>query len=302
VPRERHGSFEPQLSPKHQTRWNGFDDKIISLYARGTTVREIQDHLREMQGTEVSPRLTSSMADAAIDEVKVWRAHPLGANYPIVYLDCIHVKARKGAVRIKAVYLAIGVNMNGEKGGLGLWLAQTEGAKFWLQVVTDLRNRGVQDIFIACVEGLKGFSEAMVAVLSKAVVQLCLVHMVRHSLNDVSWKRRKDVAADLRRIYQAATAEQAELRPGKFEVKWDSDYLPIGQSWRRNWSRLTPFFDYPAEIRKVIYTTNAIESLNMGLRKLSKNRGSFPCDEALTKLCYRVLRNIRQKWPMPIRD
>ena len=302
VPRDRHGSFQPQLIPKHQTRWAGFDDKIISLYARGMTVREIQAHLEEIYGTEVSPSLISSVTDAVADEVKAWQARPLEPIYPIVYLDCIHVKVREGAVRVKAVYLAIGINMNGEKEVLGLWLAQTEGAKFWLQVVTELRNRGVQDIFIACVDGLKGFPDAIEAVFPKAVVQLCIVHMVRHSLNYVSWKRRKDVAADLRHIYQAATAEEAELRLGEFEAKWDSDYLPIGQSWRRNWSRLTPFFDYPAEIRKVIYTTNAIESVNMGLRKLSKNRGSFPSDEALTKLFYLALRNISQKWTMPIRD
>ncbi|AVO39995.1 IS256 family transposase [Simplicispira suum] len=302
VPRDRHGSFEPQLIPKHQTRWNGLDDKIISLYARGMTVREIQSHLQEMYGAEVSPSLISLVTDAVSEEVKVWQARPLDAIYPIVYLDCIHVKVREGAVRVKAVYLAIGISMNGEKEVLGLWLAQTEGAKFWLQVVTELRNRGVQDIFIACVDGLKGFPDAIEAVFPKAVVQLCIVHMVRHSLNYVSWKRRKDVAADLRHIYQAATAEEAELRLGEFEAKWDSDYLPIGQSWRRNWSRLTRFFDYPAEIRKVIYTTNAIESVNMGLRKLSKNRGSFPSDEALTKLFYLALRNISQKWTMPIRD
>ena len=302
VPRDRHGSFEPQLVAKHQTRWSGFDDKIISLYARGMTVREIQGHLQEMYGTEVSPSLISSVTDAVSDEVKAWQARPLDTIYPIVYLDCIHVKVREGAVRVKAVYLAIGINMSGEKEVLGLWLAQTEGAKFWLQVVTELRNRGVQDIFIACVDGLKGFPEAIEAVFPKAVVQLCIVHMVRHSLNYVSWKRRKDVAADLRRIYTAATAEEAELMLGEFEARWDAEYLPIGQSWRRNWSRLIPLFDYPPEIRKVIYTTNAIESVNMGLRKLTKNRGSFPSDEALTKLFYLALRNISQKWTMPIRD
>ena len=302
VPRDRHGSFEPQLVAKHQTRWSGLDDKIISLYARGMTVREIQGHLQEMYGAELSPSLISSVTDAVSDEVKAWQARPLDTIYPIVYLDCIHVKVREGAVRVKAVYLAIGINMSGEKEVLGLWLAQTEGAKFWLQVVTELRNRGVQDIFIACVDGLKGFPEAIEAVFPKAVVQLCIVHMVRHSLNYVSWKRRKDVAADLRRIYTAATAEEAELMLGEFEARWDAEYLPIGQSWRRNWSRLIPLFDYPPEIRKVIYTTNAIESVNMGLRKLTKNRGSFPSDEALTKLFYLALRNISQKWTMPIRD
>ncbi len=302
VPRDRHGSFEPQLIPKHQTRWNGFDDKIISLYARGMTVREIQAHLQEMYGTEVSPSLISSVTDAVSEEVKAWQARPLDPIYPIVYLDCIHVKVREGAVRVKAVYLAIGITMSGNKEVLGLWLAQTEGAKFWLQVVTELRNRGVQDIFIACVDGLKGFPEAIEAVFPKTVVQLCIVHMVRHSLNYVSWKRRKEVAADLRHIYQAATAQEAEQRLGEFEARWDDEYLPIGQSWRRNWNRLIPFFDYPTEIRKVIYTTNAIESVNMSLRKLTKNRGSFPSDEALLKLFFLALRNISLKWSMPIRD
>ncbi len=302
VPRDRHGSFEPQLIPKHQTRWAGFDDKILSLYARGMTVREIQAHLEEMYGAEVSPSLISSVTDAVVDEVKAWQSRPLDPIYPIVYLDCIHVKIREGTVRVKAVYLAIGVTIAGEKEVLGLWLAQNEGAKFWLQVVTELRNRGVQDILIACVDGLKGFPDAIEAVFPKATVQLCIVHMVRHSLNYVSWKRRPEVAADLRQIYQSATAEEAELRLGEFEDKWDGDYLPIGQSWRRNWPRLVPFFDYPPEIRKVIYTTNAIESVNMSLRKLTKNRGSFPSDEALLKLFYLALRNISKKWTMPIRD
>ena len=302
VPRDRQGSFEPQLIPKHQTRWAGFDDKILSLYARGMMVREIQAHLEEMYGAEVSPSLISTVTDAVVDEVKAWQARPLDPVYPIVYLDCIHVKVREGAVRVKAVYLAIGVTMAGEKEVLGLWLAQTEGAKFWLQVVTELKNRGVQDIFIACVDGLKGFPEAIETVFPHATVQLCIVHMVRHSLNYVSWKRRAEVAADLRRIYTAATADEAEQRLTEFETKWDGEYLPIGQSWRRNWPRLIPFFDYPAEIRKVIYTTNAIESVNMNLRKLTKNRGAFPSDEALVKLFYLALRNISKKWTMPIRD
>jgi putative transposase len=302
IPRDRHGTFEPQLIPKHQTRWSGFDDKILSLYARGMTVREIQAHLEEMYGTEVSPSLISSITDAVSEEVKVWQSRPLDPIYPIIYLDCIHVKVREGAVRVKAVYLAIGVTMAGEKEVLGLWLAQTEGAKFWLQVVTELRNRGVQDIFIACVDGLKGFPEAIEAVFPRAAVQLCIVHMVRNSLNYVSWKRRAEVATDLKRIYESATADEAEQRLGEFEAKWDDDYLPIGQSWRRNWPRLIPFFDYPPEIRKIIYTTNAIESVNMSLRKITKNRGSFPSDEALLKLFYLALRNISQKWTMPLRD
>lgn len=302
VPRDRDGSFDPQLVAKHQTRWSGFDEKILSLYARGMTVREIQSHLHEMYGTEVSSSLISSVTDAVADEVKAWQARPLDALYPIVYLDCIHVKVRDGAVRVKAVYIALGINMAGEKEILGLWIAQTEGAKFWLQVVNELRNRGVQDIFVACVDGLKGFPEAIEAVYPKTAVQLCIVHMVRHSLNFVTWKRRKEVAADLKRIYQSATADEAELRLGEFEERWDDEYLPIGQSWRRNWARIIPFFDFPPEIRKVVYTTNAIESVNMSLRKITKNRGSFPSDEALIKLFYLALNNIAKKWTMPIRD
>ncbi|MFQ5486299.1 MAG: IS256 family transposase [Desulfobacterales bacterium] len=303
IPRDRDGDFEPRLIGKHQTRWSGFDDKIISLYARGMTVREIKGHLEEMYGAEVSPALISSVTDAVLDEAKAWQMRPLDKLYPIVYLDCIHVKVRdNGMVRAKAVYLALGVNMDGEKELLGIWIAQTEGAKFWLQVVTELKNRGVQDIFIACVDGLKGFPEAIEAVFPKTDVQLCIVHMVRYSLNFVAWKMRKEVAADLRAIYAAATVEEAELQMEAFEEKWAEAYPPICQSWRRNWNRIIPFFDYPPEIRKVIYTTNAIESVNMSLRKITKNRGSFPSDEALFKLFYLALQNISKKWTMPIRD
>ncbi len=303
IPRDRHGSFEPQLIPKHQTRWSGFDEKILSLYARGMTVREIQGHLEEMYGTEVSPTLISSVTDAVADEVKAWQSRPLDALYPVVYLDCIHVKVRDaGTVRAKAVYLALGINMAGEKELLGIWIAQTEGAKFWLQVITELKNRGVQDIFIACVDGLKGFPEAIETIYPKTAVQLCVVHLVRYSLNYISWKLRKKVALDLRAIYAAATVEEAEQRLDEFEAKWGVAYPPIVQSWRRNWARIIPFFDYPPEIRKVIYTTNAIESVNMSLRKITKNRGSFPSDEALLKLFYLALNNISKKWTMPIRD
>ncbi|HQU06755.1 transposase, mutator family [Ferrovum sp. JA12] len=303
IPRDRQSSFEPQLIPKHQTRWTDFDDKILSLYGRGMTVREIQGHLEEMYGTEVSPSLISAVTDAVIEEVKAWQSRPLDALYPIVYMDCIHVKVRdNGAVRVKAVYLALGIKLDGEKELLGIWIAQTEGAKFWLQVVTELKNRGVQDIFIACVDGLKGFPEAIETVFPKTAVQLCIVHMVRYSLNYVGWKLRKEVAADLRAIYTAATADEAERQLTAFEEKWDKDYPAIGQSWRRNWIRITPFFDYPPEIRRVIYTTNAIESLNMSLRKITKNRGSFPTDEALLKLFYLAIQNISKKWTMPIRD
>jgi putative transposase len=303
VPRDRQGSFEPQLIPKHQTRWTGFDDKILSLYARGMTVREIQSHLEEMYGTEVSPTLISSVTDAVIEEVKAWQGRPLDSVYPIVYLDCIHVKIRdSGVVKAKAIYLALGITMTGQKEVLGLWVAQTEGAKFWLQVVTELKNRGIQDIFIACVDGLKGFPEAIETIYSNTTVQLCIVHMVRYSLNYVTWKYRKDVASDLKSIYGAGTIERAAQALDDFEERWGKSYPSIGQSWRRNWPRIIPFFDYSPEIRKVIYTTNAIESVNMSLRKITKNRGSFPSDESLMKLFYLALRNISQKWNMPIRD
>ncbi len=303
VPRDRQGSFEPQLIPKHQTRWTGFDDKILSLYARGMTVREIQSHLEEMYGTEVSPTLISSVTDAVIEEVKAWQGRPLDSVYPIVYLDCIHVKIRdSGVVKAKAIYLALGITMTGQKEVLGLWVAQTEGAKFWLQVVTELKNRGIQDIFIACVDGLKGFPEAIETIYPNTTVQLCIVHMVRYSLNYVTWKYRKDVASDLKSIYGAGTIERAAQALDDFEERWGKSYPSIGHSWRRNWPRIIPFFDYSPEIRKVIYTTNAIESVNMSLRKITKNRGSFPSDESLMKLFYLALRNISQKWNMPIRD
>jgi putative transposase len=303
IPRDREGTFEPQIITKHQTRWSGFDDKILSLYARGLTVREIQQHLQEMYGAEVSPSLISSVTDAVMDEVKAWQSQPLDAIYPIVYMDCIHVKVRdSGAVRVKALYLAIGINMDGIKEVLGMWMAQTEGAKFWLQVITEIKNRGVTDIYIACVDGLKGFPEAIEAVFPKTSVQLCIVHMVRHSLNFVGWKERKQVADDLRLIYSATTIEQAELELCQFEQKWRERFAPIGESWRKNWPRLTTFFDYPPDIRKVIYTTNAIESVNMSLRKITKTRGSFPTDEAVLKLFYLALNNISKKWTMPIRD
>ena len=303
VPRDRDGSFEPQIIAKGQTRFTGFDDKIIALYARGLPTREIQAHLKEIYGVDVSPTLISNVTDAVIDEAKAWQNRSLDALYPIVYLDALMVKCRdNGHVINKAVYLAIGINLDGAKEVLGLWMAQTEGAKFWLSVVTELKNRGVQDIFIACVDGLKGFPEAIEAVFPKAVVQLCIVHMVRHSLNYVSWKHRKAVATDLKRIYQAASAEEAEQQLDAFAETWDGAYLAISQSWRRHWARIIPFFAYPTEIRKVIYTTNAVESINMSLRKVTKNRGSFPNDDAVVKLFYLALRNIAKKWTMPIRD
>ena len=303
IPRDREGSFEPLIISKHQTRWAGFDDKILSLYARGMTTREIQQHLTEMYGTEVSPTLISTVTDGVMDEVKQWQSRPLDAVYPVIYLDCIHAKVRDaGSVRTKAIYLAIGINMEGHKEILGLWIAQTEGAKFWLSVVTELKNRGVQDIFIACVDGLKGFPEAIETVYPHAIVQLCIVHMVRNSLNYVGWNKCKEVAADLRLVYSAATIDEAEQALADFEDKWNNAYPPIARSWRNNWQRIIPFFDYPPEIRRIIYTTNAIESVNMSLRKVSKNRGSFPNDEAVIKLFYLALSNIAKKWSMPLRD
>lgn len=303
IPRDRDSSFEPIIVPKGQTRFAGFDDKIISLYARGMTTREIQGHLEEIYGVDVSPSLISSVTNAVADEVKIWQNRPLDALYPIVYMDAVRVKVRdNGHISNKAVYLALGVTMEGIKEVLGMWVAENEGAKFWLQVVTELNNRGVEDIFIACVDGLKGFPEAIETVFPRAQIQLCIVHMVRHSLKYVSWKQRKEVAADLKTIYQAATAEQAEINLAEFELKWDETHPSIGQSWRRNWERIIPFFAYPTEIRKVIYTTNAIESLNMSLRKVTKNRGSFPNDAAMFKLLYLALNNIAKKWTLPIRD
>lgn len=303
IPRDRHGEFEPQIIAKHQRRWTGFDDKIISLYARGLTVREIQAHLVEIYNTEVSPTLISSVTDAVLEEVGAWQTRPLDPIYPIVYLDCLHTKVRdSGSVRIKAVYLAIGVNLDGHKEVLGLWIAQSEGAKFWLQVVTELKNRGINDIFIACVDGLKGFPEAIETVFPKAAVQLCIVHLVRNSLNYVSYKMRQSVADDLKRIYQSATVMEAEQNLAEFEARWHEAYPTIAPIWRRNWDRIIPFFDYPPEIRKVIYTTNTIESVNRSLRKIMKNRAVFPSDDALSKLLYLALKNISQKWTMPVYD
>ena len=303
IPRDRQGTFEPLIVQKGQTRFNEFDDKIISLYARGLTTRDIQSHLEEIYGVEVSPAFISTVTDAVEEEVKVWQNRALDSVYPIVYLDAIRVKVRhNGQIQNRAIYLAIGITMEGVKEVLGMWAAENEGAKFWLQVVTELKNRGVKDIFIGCVDGLKGFPEAIESVYPQTQVQLCMVHMVRHSLKYVTWKKRKEVAADLKTIYAAATAEQAAVNLDEFSRKWDREYPSISSSWRNNWVRIIPLFGYPPEIRKVIYTTNAIESLNMSLRKVTKNRGSFPNDEAAFKLLYLALRNIAKKWTMPIRD
>lgn len=303
VPGDRQATFEPKIVPKGQTRFTGFDDKILSLYARGMTVRDIQAHLEEIYQVEISPALISTVTGAVIDEVRAWQTRPLEALYPIIYLDAIIVKIRDGAhILNKAIYLVIGVNLEGIKEVLGMWVAQSEGAKFWLGVVTELRNRGVQDIFIACVDGLKGLPEAIETVFPQVEVQQCIVHMLRHSLNYVNWKQRKEVAADLKLIYSASTREQAEDRLEEFALKWDTQYPTISPGWRRNWERIVPFLAYPQEIRKVIYTTNAIESVNRGLRKILKNRGSFPNDEAALKLIYLALGNISQKWTKPIKE
>jgi putative transposase len=303
TPRDRSGSFEPKMVAKGQTRFTGFDDKILSMYARGMSTREITGHLEEIYGVEVSPTLISNVTDAVKEEVTAWQNRPIDAVYPILYLDALYVKIRDaGHIQNRAIYVAIGVNMQGRKEVLGLWTGQAEGAKFWLQVLTELNNRGLQDIFIACVDGLKGFAQAIETVFPKTQVQLCIVHLLRASLNYVSWKQRKQVAADLKPVYRANTAEEAQLRLEEFAIKWDRPYPTIAQMWRRNWEHVTPFFAYPAEIRKVVYTTNAIESLNMSLRKVIKTRGSFPSEEAAMKLLYMGLEHIAKKWTMPVQD
>lgn len=301
VPRDRRASFEPQLLKKGQTRFEGFDEKILSMYSRGMTTREIQGHLQEMYGVEISPALVSRVTDAVVDEVKEWQARPLDSVYPIVYFDALFVKTRdSGHVCAKAVYVALGVNLEGHKELLGLWIAETEGAKFWLQVLTELQNRGVKDVFIACVDGLKGFPEAIATAYPKTQVQLCIVHMVRHSLKYATWKHRRQVARDLRKIYTAATLQEAATELLAFAETWDDKYPSISRSWQSNWDNLTPFFGYPPDIRKAIYTTNAIESLNRSVRKVIKNRGAFPNDQAIMKLTYLALKNAAKKWTMPI--
>ena len=303
VPRDRNSTFEPQIVAKGQTRFEGFDDKILSLYARGMTTRQIQQHLEEIYQVEVSPSLISTVTDAVIDEVRAWQSRPLEAIYPIVYFDCLMVKIRDSAHIInKAVYLAIGLTREGQKEALGLWISPTEGAKFWMGVISELRNRGVTDIFIACVDGLAGLPEAIEAVFPQVQVQQCVVHQVRASLSYVGYKERKAVASDLKVIYTAPTREEGELRLEEFAQKWDCSYPTISKQWRERWERLAVFFNYPPEIRKVIYTTNAIESANSGLRRVIKNRGSFPTDEAALKLIYLALENLSQKWTMPVKD
>ena len=303
VPRDRNSSFEPQIVPKNQTRFEGFDDQILSLYARGLSTRQIKQHLLEIYQVEVSASLISSVTEAVLDEVRAWQSRALEGLYPVVYFDCLRVKIRDGAQIItKAVYLAIGLTREGQKEALGLWISATEGAKFWLGVMSELKNRGVSDIFIACVDGLKGLPEAIEAVFPQVQVQQCIVHQVRASLSYVSYKERKAVAADLKAIYTAPTRAEGERQLKEFGLKWDARYPTISKQWEANWERLAVFYGYPPEIRKVIYTTNAIESVNDGLRRVIKNRGSFPSDEAALKLLYLALQNLSQKWTMPVKD
>lgn len=303
IPRDRTSEFEPQIVKKGQRRFTGFDDKILSMYARGMTTRDIQGHLEEIYGVEVSPDLISTVTDGILSEVKEWQNRPLDEVYPIVFFDAVRMKIRdEGRVCNKAAYLAIGIGIDGIKDVLGIWIEKNEGAKFWLSVFTELKNRGLHDVLIACVDGLKGLPEAIESVFPEAEVQLCIVHMVRNSLKFVSYKDRKNIAADLKNVYRAATVELAEEALTVFEETWDGRYPMISKSWRSNWPRIIPFFAYPEEIRKTIYTTNAIESLNNSLRKVTKTRNSFPNDEAAIKLLYMGLKNIVKKWTMPVRN
>lgn len=297
VPRDRDGGFEPQLVKKRQTRLPGFDEKVIALYARGMTVRDIQGHLEELYGVDVSPDLISRVTSAVLEDVRAWQSRPLDRVYPIVYLDALVTKVRdEGVVRNKSVFLALGVTVHGTKEVLGIWIETNEGAKFWLKILNELKSRGVEDVLIACCDGLKGFPEAIEAALPLTTVQTCIVHMIRNSLRYVSFKDRREVATDLKPIYTAPSREAALEALEAFEAKWGRRYEMISASWRANWERVVPFLDFPAEIRKVIYTTNAIESLNSSLRKLLQYRGHFPSDDAVTKVLYLALRRYEEKW------
>ena len=304
IPRDRDGSFAPILIPKHERRFTGFDDKIIVMYARGMTVREIQGFLLEQYGTEVSPEFVSSVTDAVMDEVTAWQTRPLETMYPVVFFDALRVKIREdGVVRNKAVYLALAVLPDGTRDILGLWIEQTEGAKFWMKVFNELKTRGTQDILIAVTDGLKGMEQALNAVFPATTLQTCIVHLIRSSLEYASWKERRTVAAALRPIYTAATVEAALAALVQFEQgPWGQRYAPIADAWRRAWDRVIPFFTFPPAIRKVIYTTNAIESINAQLRRAVKTRGHFPSDEAATKLLWLVLRNITGAWGSATHD
>src|ERR1700736_3840854 len=299
VPRDRDGSFEPLLVKKRQSRLEGFEEKILALYARGMTTRDIQAQVQELYGVEVSPTFISNVTEEVMEEVRQWQNRPLEALYPILYMDCLVVKVRENQRVInKAVYLALGVTMEGQKELLGMWMSENEGAKFWLSVFTELQNRGMKDCFIACVDGLTGLPEAIETVFPQTRVQLCMVHMVRNSLKYVSYKQRKAVATDLKAIYSAATEAEAEFNLELFAEKWDRQYPTISKSWRSQWARVIPLFAFPEDIRKVIYTTNAIESVNLTLRKVTRNHRIFPSDEVV----YLALQNISRKWTMPIRE
>mgnify|MGYP000573419195 FL=1 len=303
TPRDREGSFEPKLVKKNQTRFTSMDDKILFLYAQGMTTREIVKTFKELYGADASPSLISKVTDAVIEEVIEWQSRELDAVYTIVYLDCIVLKIRQDKRVInKSVYLALGVNMEGHKELLGMWLSENEGAKFWLNVLTELQNRGVKDILIACVDGLKGFPDAINAVYPQTQIQLCIVHMVRNSVRYVPWKDYKAVTADLKKIYQATTEESALQSLNDFSEKWDKDYPQISRSWHQHWENLNTLFNYPPDIRKAIYTTNAIESLNSVIRKATKKRKVFPTDESALKVVYLAIRQASEKWTMPIRN
>jgi transposase-like protein len=303
TPRDREGSFEPKLVKKRQTRFTSMDDKILSLYAKGMTTRDIVATFKEMYDADISPTLISKVTDAVKERVVEWQSRPLEAVYPIVYLDCIVVKIRQDKQVInKAIYLALGVNLEGQKELLGLWLSENEGAKFWLNVLTELQNRGVKDILIACVDGLKGFPEAINTAYPDTQVQLCIVHMVRNSMKYVTWKDYKVVAAGLKQIYQSVTEEEALLALDQFAGQWDAKYPQISRSWRSHWENLNTLFNYPEDIRKAIYTTNAIESLNSVIRKAIKKRKLFPSDDSATKIVYLAIMDASKKWTMPIRN
>src|SRR5918995_5905062 len=304
VPRDRQASFDPQLIARYQRRFPGFDDKIISLYARGMSTREIVGHLRDLYGIDVSPDLISAVTDAVLEEVAAWQARPLEPAYPLVFFDALRVKVRdEGLVRNKAVHIALGVRADGTKEVLGLWLEQNEGAKFWLRVMTELKNRGVEDVLMAVVDGLKGFPEAIVAVFPEATVQTCIVHLRRQSLAFVDHKDRKAVAAALKEIYRALDATAGEAALAAFEEgPWGRKYPAIGQSWRRAWGEVVPFYAFPAEVRRLLYTTNAIEALNSKLRRAVRARGHFPTDEAALKLLFLVLNRSEKEWTMPARE
>jgi putative transposase len=304
VPRDRAGTFDPQLIAKYQRRFPDFDDKIISMYARGMTVREIRGHLEELYGIDVSPDLISAVTDAVLDEVAEWQSRPLDASYPLVFFDALRVKIRdEGFVRNKAVYIALGLMPDGTKDILGLWIEQTEGAKFWLRVMNELKGRGISDILIAVVDGLKGFPEAINAVFPQTVVQTCIVHLIRHSLDFAAWKDRKPVAQALKTVYRATDATTGQAAMDAFaDGPWGAKYPAIAQSWRRNWNLVIPFFAFPEAVRRIIYTTNAIEALNSKLRRAVRTRGHFPTDDAATKLLYLCLNRAAAEWKRPPRE